>query len=404
MPSSTLIEDLQQDGDLRTLAYSPDGQHLAIADGDGVLTLRDAATHEVVGRRHLDIGALGPLAWLPDSSRLVVGGDRLIAVCRRDELFGESVAKPRPRGEPLTVKASTSLVENLSYSPDGRKLLGWAPKGRMFLWDLSRGAGGAKLAARFRPTDGLPIAVSWSPDGERLALLLRGWESCFCDAHSGARDSSPLSLAARNALFTAFTPQGRLLVNRDATPNTGRSTLVELWEVDGRRLFAREVPLESSPQAVTHAVAGAADRHLYFAVEHNGIYRWSPAENEVVCLFTQSAQVGALAVRDDERQALTIGGKNALVWSLPEGKCQLKLQHPLTCSGAAFLPGGRVITACYDGLVRLWDDTGREMLTLDLAMGKIFSFAVSPDQMTFSAGVEKKDAGTSRVVLMDVPE
>ena len=71
---------------------------------------------------------------------------------------------------------------------------------------------------------------------------------------------------------------------------------------------------------------------------------------------------------------------------------------------AAFLPGGRLVTACYDGIVRVWDEAGGERLALDLGMGKICSLAVSPDHMTFAAGVEKKDGGMSRVVLMDVPE
>ena len=77
------------------------------------------------------------------------------------------------------------------------------------------------------------------------------------------------------------------------------------------------------------------------------------------------------------------------------------LKHPLACSGSAFLPDGRLLTACYDGLVRVWDSSGgSEIQALDLGMGKIYSFAVSPDHMTFAAGVEKD----RRIVLMDVPE
>ena len=44
------------------------------------------------------------------------------------------------------------------------------------------------------------------------------------------------------------------------------------------------------------------------------------------------------------------------------------------------------------------------MMALDLGMGKIYCLAVAPDHMTFAAGVEKKHAKKSRVVLMDVPE
>ena len=73
----------------------------------------------------------------------------------------------------------------------------------------------------------------------------------------------------------------------------------------------------------------------------------------------------------------------------------------MTCSGAALLPGGRAMTACFDGLVRLWDlSGGSEVMALDLGMGKVYSLAVSPDHMTFAAGVHRQN----RVVLMDVPD
>jgi WD40 repeat protein len=357
VPSGALIEELAQDGDLRALAYSPDGRYLAVATADGSLTLRDAATHDVVGRRHIDIGELGPMAWLPDSSRLVVGGAKLIAVCPLDELLGATSARPRSRGEPLTVKASTSVIESLSYSPDGKKLLGWAPKSRMHIWDLSGGAGQAKLAARFKPwSRGLPFGASWSPDGERLALSFY-FTSLVCDARAGVPlESDPLARAARDTQFAAFTPEGRLLVNQWTGLLSAGSTLVELYEADGRRLFGKEIPLDAHGRTVTHAEAAGGDRPIYLAIEQNGVNRWSPATGEVVRLFSQSARVTTLAVRQDERLALTVRGKSALLWTLPEGKLQGELKHPLTCSGAAFLPGGRVLTACYDGIVRLWDE------------------------------------------------
>ena len=98
---------------------------------------------------------------------------------------------------------------------------------------------------------------------------------------------------------------------------------------------------------------------------------------------------------------MTAGGHTALVWDLPGGARRLELKHPLIVSGVACVPGGRLVTSCYDGVVRLWDlSGGAELYAFDLGMGKVTSLAVSPDHMTFAAGVEKK----SRIVLMDLPD
>src|SRR5262249_7180923 len=95
------------------------------------------------------------------------------------------------------------------------------------------------------------------------------------------------------------------------------------------------------------------------------------------------------------------GGKTIIVQSPPDARKRLELKHPALCNGAGFIPGGRLMTGCNDGLVRVWDlSGGTELQTIDLGMGKIFSFVVSPDHMTCAAAVHKN----RRIVLLDVPD
>ena len=135
--------------------------------------------------------------------------------------------------------------------------------------------------------------------------------------------------------------------------------------------------------------------------EIDTVSRWLPATGEVKPLFQQSAKVSGLVVSSDERALVTLGGNSALVWDLPDGQKRLELKHPLQVSGLACVPGGRLLTSCYDGMVRLWDlSGGAQLYAFELGMGKVYSLALSPDHMTFAAGVERKN----RIVLMDVPE
>jgi WD40 repeat protein len=396
-----LIEELKEHGgNVKGLGYSPDGKYLASAGLDGVLILRDAVTREVVGQRHLDLGKLTAMTWLADSSGLIVGGEKLIAVCELGELL---VVEPKgkSRGEPLSLAGHTSKVEGLSYSRDGRTLASWTRRNEWRFWDLSGGAGQAKeRTPKVQVRFGTHSFVSWSPDSTRLAL----WSAAYGylgDLATGTAVAVP-SPPATWVRHLAYTPSGRLFLDVTARPFGERWTRFELRDGDGEQiLFNKQFDLPNGYVEVTHSAFSPDERHVYAAFPKNGVYRWTPAADEVVQLIAQGSQITGLAVRADERQALTTGGNTAYVWSLPDGKKLLDLKHPLTCTGAAFLPGERVITASYDGVVRVWDGTGgAELHAFDLGMGKVCSFAVSPDHMTFAAGVEKK----SRVVLMDVPE
>lgn len=399
-----LAELKGQGGTVKALAYSPDGKHLASAGADGVVILRDAKSNEVVGQRHLGIGKLTALVWRPDSSGLIVGGEKLIAVCERHELLGAAQSKPKSRGEPLSLAGHWNRVDGVSYSRDGRTLVSWDKYHGWHVWDLSGGAGQAKdVTPKPRPGFFHPDVVSWSPDSTRLALSetyshfgvqwigdLRTWER--------------RSIALRDFTFhhLAYTPDGRLFlaVSPDSTPE--RWTRFELRDGDGEQiLFRKVIETPRASVAVTRSAFSPDGRHVYAGSAKHGVYRWTPETDEVVRLLAQSSAVTGLSVRDDERRALTRGGNTALLWSLPDGKNLLDLKHPLQCTGAELLPGERVITACYDGVVRVWDATGgSELHALDLGMGKIYCFAVAPDGMTFAAGVHKK----SRIVLMDVPD
>lgn len=395
--SGQLLRTLKGKGNVKGLAYSPDGKYLAVIGLDGVVLTYDAVTSEPVGQRFLDVGKLWSLAWRHDSTGLIVGADKTIAVCERDDLLVKQ-SKPKPRGEPLSLTRHGRQVVGLAYSPDGRTLLSW--ESRLFCrWDMSGGAGQAKPLGTFARPGHLDVSqVTWSPDGERMVLS----NGHLCEAETGAAVRY-LGGGANNQYVphAAFTRWGDVFVI-EMTAGVPR---LSLRDSEGVTVLFERVTEERGWGAMTIRSAsfdGGGSRRIYSTFAGKDVSCWTPATGELAERARQkNAWLTGLTVSDDERFAAAIGGKSVNVWNLADGTKVQELKHLLNVTGVAFAPNGRVLTACYDGVVRVWDlSGGSELHGFDLGMGKIYSFAVSPDHMTFAAGVEKKN----RIVLMDVPE
>jgi WD40 repeat protein len=376
-----------------TIAYSPDGKYLASADKDGIVLLRDATSNQIVGQLQLEVGAIGALAWRPDSAGFAAGGEKYVALCDVAELLAQPAAKAKPRGEPLSLVGHTTHVDVLAYSPDG-KTLASAERHEVRLWDLSGGAGQARPKGAFVP-GGYPsvTALSWSPDSRRLVLCS---PTQVHDGATGAMLHSP------EGGHLACLPSGRLFLIAALEELLSGVRVCLLDETGKSELASATVTVPQRKEDYHyHTGAGPDGRNCYFSYSQHVVVRWDTVAGATDPLFTQDTRVEGLRVSADERLLVTWGGNRAMVWSLTSGKKHLDLKHPLQASGAVFLPNGRLLTSCYDGLVRIWDlSGGTELQALDLEMGKIYSLAVSPGHMTFAAGVQKK----WRIVLMDVPE
>jgi WD40 repeat protein len=241
--------------------------------------------------------------------------------------------------------------------------------------------------------------MSWSADGRRLALTLN-WVVRICDTTTGAvvRD---ITASGNEEMHLTFTPTGRLLLVECGYPGDEPRVPLRVRDPESDKLrLAVTIDWPGHAYVIYSEVFGEDDQRLYLALGER-VVRLLLKTGELTALFQQKARITGFAVRADEKLAVTIGGNSAHVWNLPDGSRKLELKHLKMVSGAAFVPGERLLTACYDGVVRLWDlSGGAELLTLELGMGKVYSLAVSPDQMTFAAGVAKNN----RIVLMDVPD
>lgn len=147
-------------GSLSSLAFSADGKKLATAN-NRLARVYDATLPEPKGIReiNLNVGMYPGVAWSPDGNTLAVtdnGGVRLLDWIQDKELH--------------FLKGFGGQVRSVAYSRDGKRLVaaGWDGKGgRITVWDLSNGPPAFKFSQN---NDRDPMwHAAISPDGKRVA-------------------------------------------------------------------------------------------------------------------------------------------------------------------------------------------------------------------------------------------
>ena len=404
-------------GSASRVAYSPDGQRLAVTGGLGVW-LYD--TKKDVPPVLIENPHTGSISFSPDGQTLAT-----VDLYRLVRLWDVRTREP---GRTLQLPAFPS---DISFSPDGRLLAiaGW--NCTLYLWDVMTG--------EFRHTIerahlGHCLSVSFSPDGQTLASvgtdrLVRLWDVGTAELRQtlhvellGSVTFSPDGKTLTSASFDgtvrlwdvmtgelrqtittdvgslwtgSFSPDGKTLAN--GMNHTG----VRLWDVSTgelrHTLHGHTTLIESvafSPDGKTLASVSPHDSTVNIWNVMTGERRQE--------LTGYSNSIQSMSFSPDSETLATVGaGKTTIdMWDVSTDALRQTLTgHTRPVNTVSFSPDGKTIaSAASDSTVRLWDvSTGalRQTLTGDADFVNIVSF--SPDGKTI-VSADDNLSGTDKKV------
>lgn len=380
------------DGRVINVAFSPDGKLLACGRGDGKVGIYRADSAEKLGELSGHRGLVLGVAFSPDGTCLASAGRDGTARIWDAALLTE-------------VENITGLRDArcLDYSPDGTRLAIGTWYGFVKIYDLTergacvRTADSTPQVKTFSRTANIP-QLAWSPDGQRLAVVIWGNGLELWDAQTGQQQRVLNGDHAR----ACFSPDGRQLAT------AGYDRFLRIWDVT-----ATPQPSVSMPHPTGALISGIVfckdPQQAAFAAGGRSAYRTSLRDYTLRIVDVSARQVlkelrghtswlTGVAMSPDGRRIVTSSADKTLrIWDVNASESIQTLSGHLdavTCVATSDI-GSLIASGSNDKSIRIWNgDDGHELRVLQGHSDEVRAIAFQPGGQVLASG---DAAGTIRI-------
>ncbi len=219
---STLVIYTGHLGPVATVAWSPNGTHIASGSQDQTVQvwIATSGVHPFIYRGHTT--NINAVAWSPPRT------SQRIASASGNSFFGGEhsvqVWNAVTGARILTYTGHAQPVHTVAWSPDGKRIASGSEDKSVQVWDASSGS----LGLSYSGHTALVSSVEWSPDGKRIASASADTTVQVWDAHTASLIFSLAHTSTVNAV--GWSPDGTRIASASGNFFLGGEHSVQVWD------------------------------------------------------------------------------------------------------------------------------------------------------------------------------